>query len=87
MRRAYVSPIAYRTAMTDISRYEQLGEAAYEAMYDARDRYAVKPHYEDACRCYSQAIAAAEQMGLSAEATRLTARRDHIQAVYNHQFR
>jgi hypothetical protein len=38
-----------RPAMTDVSRYEQLGEAAYEAMYDAQDRYAVKPHYEDAC--------------------------------------
>jgi hypothetical protein len=73
--------------MTDVSRYEQLCDAAYEAMYDARDRYAVKPHFEDACHYFSQAIAVAEQMGLAAEATRLAERRDHIQTVYNHQFR
>jgi hypothetical protein len=73
--------------MTDLLRFEHLGEAAYEAMYDARDRYSVKPHYEDACMYFSQAIAEAERLNLPAEAARLVQRRAHIRAVYDSQFR
>jgi hypothetical protein len=65
---------------------EELGEAAYDAMYDARP-HQVKDYYDDACAHFAKAIAAARQAGLEDEAARLTARLEHITNVYNHQFR
>ena len=70
-------------ALTD----EQRAEAAYGAMYDARDRYAVKPCDEDACLFFGRAIAEAERVKQPAEVKRLTDRLAHVQAVYNSQFR
>ena len=55
--------------------------------YARRYPYSVKPHYEDACMFFSQAIAEVEQLNLAAEVTRLVQRRAHIRAVYDSQFR
>lgn len=72
--------------ITELKKYEQLGETAYENMYEARP-YLVKDCYDDARSCFSKAIDAAKRAGLENEITRLTLRRDHIIKVYNHQFR
>ncbi len=70
----------------DIAREERLAEAAYSAMYDAPP-YLAKAHYEDAREHLGRAIAAAKGAGQDGEARRLAARRDHIAAVYDNQFR
>jgi hypothetical protein len=65
---------------------EELGEAAYDAMYHARPRQ-VKDLYDDACAHFGHAIVQAKETGRDEEVTRLTARLDHITQIYNHQFR
>jgi hypothetical protein len=66
--------------------FERLAEAAYAAMYDVRP-HNVKDCYDDAQLYFSRAIEAAEIGGLADEATRLTRRREHVENVYNSQFR
>ncbi len=70
----------------EIKRNEELAEAAYDAMYDAKP-YLVKDCFDDAHGYLSEAIDIAKRAGLNEEAARLTARRDHITSVYNSQFR
>jgi hypothetical protein len=73
-------------AAKEIAQFEALAETAYTAMYDARP-HNVKDHYEDAVINMQRAIDAAVAREMTAEAERLTKRRDHIESVYNHQFR
>lgn len=68
----------------DIARFEALAEEAYSAMYDARHP---KDFAEDALMNMQRAIDIALEIGFQDEADRLTKRRDHIKAVYDHQFR
>ena len=65
---------------------EELGEAAYEAMYDALPRQA-KDLYEAARAHFGKAVEQAKEAGRADEVARLTARIDHITQVFNHQFR
>jgi hypothetical protein len=66
--------------------FEVRAEAAYAAMYDAAP-HNVKDYYDDTCLYFAEAIQIADALGLSVEAARLRARTNHIEAVYNHQFR
>jgi hypothetical protein len=68
----------------DLDEWERRAEAAYADMYEARR---AKEPYEDACFAFARAVAAAQRLGLDAEAARLTRRVEHIRAVYNSQFR
>ena len=70
----------------EIAQHEALAEAAYDAMYDAQP-HNVKDHYDDAALNFQRAIDMATALGLTGDAERLTKRRDHVEAVYNHQFR
>jgi hypothetical protein len=70
----------------EIARFEALAEEAYSAMYDVRDT-STKDCYDDARYNLGRAIDIAQMCGLAIEVERLTARRDHIKAVYNSQFR
>jgi hypothetical protein len=70
----------------EIGVHERLGEEAYDRMYDARGRDA-KDFCDDACSHLFAAAKIADALGLEAEAARLNARRVHIRAVYNSQFR
>jgi hypothetical protein len=70
----------------EIARFEALAEEAYSAMYDVRDPN-VKDCYDDASYNLARAIDIARMRGLAGEVERLTARNDHITAVYNNQFR
>ncbi len=70
----------------EIARFEALAEEAYGAMYDVRGS-GVKDLHDDARYNLGRAIDIARMRGLAIEVTRLTARRDHIDAVYNSQFR
>lgn len=70
----------------EMARFEALGEAAYERMYDARG-YEVKACFEDAREYLGEAMRIAEALGRLEDQARLAARREHIRAVYNSQFR
>lgn len=71
----------------DLARYEAAAEAAYDAMYEPKDRYHAKELRDDALGDLLGAIDIANFLGLQAEAARLKKRYDHIYAVYDHQFR
>jgi len=73
-------------AAAKMREYERLAEAAYDAMYEA-SAYSAKDHFDDARGYFFKAIEAAKQAAREADVARLTARRDHIVAVYNRQFR
>ena len=62
---------------------ERLGEAYYDAMYDARNPTADYANAKDAFR---DAIALAHQIGETATVERLQARLAHIKAVFRSQF-
>lgn len=66
--------------------FEARGEAAYTAMYDARD-HDVKDFKDDALFYLARAFELAQAMELAADAARLRARSDNIMGVYGSQFR
>jgi hypothetical protein len=70
----------------EMEKNEKLAEAAYDAMYEAIP-HMVKDCFEDARGYLTEAISIAKRAGIEDEATRLTARRDHIINVYDSQFR
>jgi hypothetical protein len=70
----------------EMARFEALAEEAYTRMYDARD-HSVKDCIDDALYNLARALDIAQMRGLTDDVARLKKRRDHIQAVYNSQFR
>jgi hypothetical protein len=70
----------------EIARFEALAEEAYGAMYDVRGA-GVKDCHDDARYNFTRAIDIARMRGLAAEVARLSARRDHVETVYNSQFK
>jgi len=73
-------------ARVDMVRLEALGEAAYEAMCEARLAGA-KHRYEEAKLHFDRAVEAARRARLPQEVERLTRRRDQVVRIYNSQFR
>ena len=65
---------------------EQAAEAAYAAMYDAPP-YRVKDCRDDARSAFNRGIEIAKNAGLAGEVRRLSLRLQHVEAVYNSQFR
>ena len=74
------------TSRDTIAELERMAEASYAAMYEARP-HNVKDHFDDAYGYFSQAIDVAKEAGLVTEVERLAKRRDHVNNVFNHQFR
>ena len=66
-----------------LSELERLGEAYYEAMYDARNPVG---DYADAKDAFRDAIVLAGELGDTATVERLEARLAHIKAVFRSQF-
>jgi hypothetical protein len=62
---------------------ERLGEAYYDAMYDARNPTADYANAKDAFR---DAVALARELGETVTMERLQARLGHIKAVFRSQF-
>lgn len=69
-----------------VAEFERLAEVAYGAMYDVRPHH-VKDCYDDARFYFSRAIDAARRAGLSDEVVRFSLRDQHVEYVYNSQFR
>jgi hypothetical protein len=70
----------------EVAKFEQLAEASYSAMYDARP-HNVKDCHDDAQLYYQQAMEAARRSGLAGDVARLIERSKHVEDVYNSQFR
>lgn len=66
---------------------KRMGEAAYDQMYEAVSAASATACYSDAKEAFHDAIRAARDLGLEAEAADLEARLDHIKAVFRSQFR
>lgn len=66
--------------------WEARAEAAYAAMYDARDHDA-KDLKDDALFALARALEAAEALGLDEDAARLKARQANIMGVWSSQYR
>jgi hypothetical protein len=74
------------TERDTIAELERMAEASYSAMHEAR-AHSVKDHYDEAQLYFSRAIEAAQRARLSDEVVRLRLRRQHVENVYNSQFR
>lgn len=71
----------------ELDRFEANAERAYDLLYDTPPLRSAKDAYDDARQAFGQAIKEADRLGLPDEAERLRERRDHVEAVWNHQFR
>ena len=69
-----------------IAEFERLAESTYAAMYDVRV-HGVKGLYDDTRLYFGRAIEAANAAGFTDFAARLTQRLQHVEAVYDSQFR
>jgi drug/metabolite transporter (DMT)-like permease len=79
----------HRGTMSDrsvLQEFEQLAEAAYATMYDARP-HNVKDSYDDAMSYLARAIETAARGGLDEDVARLRRRVEQITSIYNNQFR
>ena len=72
---------------TELDRLEAVAEQAYGLIYDTPPMRSAKDAYDDAQYAFRRAINEAGRLGLPDEAERLRRRRDHVEAVWNHQFR
>jgi len=69
-----------------LARLKQMGEKAYDDMYEAHDFRAGDNFYRDAKEYFYDAIGLAKRLGLNEEAEALHERLWHIKQVYWHQF-
>ena len=74
------------SAPREIAELEARAEEAYAAMYDTRGP-SVKDCHDDAQYYLARAIEIALRSGRRRTAERLRKRKEHIHAVYDHQFR
>jgi hypothetical protein len=65
---------------------KELGEKAYDEMYDAHSSGAAAALYSDAKEAFYDAIRVANELGLTEESEALTARLHHIKSVFRSQF-
>jgi hypothetical protein len=75
-----------KAKMPDEPHYKKLerrAEEIYDEMYETSNP---RGYLSEIQECFAAAIAAAERDGLTDEARRLQARRDHIVTVYRRQF-
>jgi hypothetical protein len=69
-----------------LAHLKQLGEKAYDDMYEAHNFRDADDFYREAKDCYYDAIGLARELGLNEEAEALHERLWHIKQVYWHQF-
>jgi hypothetical protein len=69
-----------------LEEFEALVEAAYERMYDARSQTSAAGCYGEAKDAFASAIGIARLQGRFDDLQRLTARLEHVKAVFRSQF-
>lgn len=65
---------------------KQIGESAYDAMYDAHDSSTATARYSDAKEAFYDAIAASRELEWDEETSAIEARLTHIKEVFRRQF-
>lgn len=68
--------------LKELEELKTKAEFFYSQMYDCKS-YELKDFKDDASSCFSQAIAIAEELGLSDEVKLLKERDEHVRNVYN----
>ena len=74
------------TNQETIAEFERLAEMAYAAMYEVHPS-GVKDLYDETRLYFCRAIEGAQGAGFAELSARLTLRLQHVEAVYNSQFR
>ena len=69
-----------------LAHLKQLGEKAYDDMYEVHSQHDVNSCYRDAKECFYDAIGLARRLGLNEEMAALEKRLAHIKAVFRSQF-
>lgn len=69
-----------------LARIEAQAEAAYDKMYDAVHPGDAAARYSDTKEALHDAISLAARLGRTQDAARLTARLNHVKAVFRSQF-
>jgi len=72
--------------ITQLARLRDLGEKAYDQMYEAHWSGSATAAYSDAKECFYDAIRLAGELGLAEDAAALRKRLEHIKAVFRSQF-
>jgi hypothetical protein len=75
-----------QTKLEQLERLKQLGEQAYDGMYDACTFRDSDNAYRDAKDSFYDAIGLARELGLAEEVEALSRRLEHIKDVYHSQF-
>ncbi len=74
------------TKLARLEACKQMGEKAYDAMYEASSFSAATGYYSEAKESFYEAIKLARELELESEVVALEQRLAHIQAVFRSQF-
>ena len=72
--------------LANLAHCRQLGEKAYDGMYEAHSFRDANDCYRDAKEFFYEAIGLADELGLSNDLDSLRKRLEHIQSVFRSQF-
>jgi hypothetical protein len=72
--------------LTSLARCKELGEKAYNDMYEAHSPRAANDCYRDAKDYFYDVIGLARELGLTGEVDALDKRLEHIKSVFRSQF-
>jgi hypothetical protein len=75
-----------QTRLASLAHSKQLGEKAYDAMYEAHSFRDANDCYRDAKDSFYDAIGLADELGLAEELDSLRKRLEHIKEVFRSQF-
>jgi hypothetical protein len=75
-----------KAQLEQLERLKEMGEKAYDDMYDAHSKSGAAGCYSDAKDSFCDAIGLAGRLDLKDEAEALSKRLEHIKAVFRSQF-
>ena len=75
-----------QTKLAGLRQLKEMGEKAYDDMYEAHSPRDANDCYREAKDCYYEAIGLARRLGLEEEAELLSKRLAHIKDVFRSQF-
>ena len=81
-----MSDVELQDKLSSLARCKQLGEQAYDEVYEAHSPSQARGLYSDAKEAFCDAIRLAAELGLADEAAALSKRLEHIKTVYRSQF-
>jgi hypothetical protein len=72
--------------LANLAHYREMGEKAYDGMYEAHSFRDANDCYRDAKEFFYDAIGLADELGLTEDLDSLRKRLEHIKSVFRSQF-